>query len=77
MEAEIGIGLREFALLQNCSNLFKLSTTIDYPRPEDGRTVLKVFNVLGQECEVVDLRQRRIRLRQKWEVDAPKRLLMN
>ncbi|MBI4418224.1 MAG: T9SS type A sorting domain-containing protein, partial [Ignavibacteriales bacterium] len=48
-EVEIGLGPKELALEPNYPNPFNPSTNITFTIPEDGRAVLKVYNMLGQE----------------------------
>ncbi|MCS7210643.1 MAG: T9SS type A sorting domain-containing protein, partial [Chloroherpetonaceae bacterium] len=44
---------REYSLSQNYPNPFNPTTTIEFSLRQDGRTVLEVFNVLGQRVAVL------------------------
>lgn len=44
---------KEFALRRNYPNPFNPSTTIEFSLANDGRAVLKIYNVLGQELAVL------------------------
>ncbi len=46
---DVGIAPREFSLSQNYPNPFNPSTTIGFTTAQDGRVVLKVYDVLGRE----------------------------
>jgi hypothetical protein len=48
-EVSIGAVAREFALNSNYPNPFNPTTQISFTVPENGRAVLRVFNVIGQE----------------------------
>jgi hypothetical protein len=43
----------EFELAQNYPNPFNPETSIDFGLPEDGQVRLAVYNMLGQEVEVL------------------------
>jgi hypothetical protein len=47
-EVEIGVAAKEFSL-GSYPNPFNPETTIEFTLPADGRTVLKVYNTIGQE----------------------------
>ena len=49
VEVEIGLAPREFTLSQNYPNPFNPTTTIEFTLPEDGRVVLKVYDLTGRE----------------------------
>lgn len=49
VELEVGLAPLEFALAQNYPNPFNPSTTIEFTLPKDGRVVLKVYNMVGEE----------------------------
>jgi hypothetical protein len=48
-EVEIGLAAREFKLESNYPNPFNPTTTIEFTLAEDGRALLRVYNMLGQE----------------------------
>lgn len=48
-----GFAPRAFVLLPNYPNPFNPTTTITFTVPADGRALLRVFNVLGQEVATV------------------------
>jgi hypothetical protein len=48
-EVEVGLAPKELALEPNYPNPFNPSTNISFTIPQDGRAVLKVYNMLGQE----------------------------
>jgi hypothetical protein len=52
-EVEIGIAPREFALGQNYPNPFNPSTTIEFTLPDDGYTILKVYDASGREVRTL------------------------
>lgn len=49
VEVEAGLMPKIFSLEQNYPNPFNPSTTIEFTLAEDGKTELKVFNVIGKE----------------------------
>ena len=49
VELEVGLAPLEFALAQNYPNPFNPSTTIEFTLPKDGRVVLRVYNIIGEE----------------------------
>ena len=48
-EVEIGLAAKVLSLSNNYPNPFNPSTNIEFTLPSDGRVVLKVYNILGQE----------------------------
>jgi hypothetical protein len=44
---------REFGLSQNYPNPFNPTTRIKYDLPVDAKVTIKIFNILGQEVEVL------------------------
>jgi hypothetical protein len=53
IEVEAGLMPRVFLLEQNYPNPFNPSTTIEFTLAEDGKTELKVFNVIGKEIKTL------------------------
>ena len=49
VEVEIGLAPKEFTLSQNYPNPFNPTTTIEFTLPEDGRVVMKLYDVTGRE----------------------------
>jgi hypothetical protein len=52
-EVEVGAAPRELALEPNYPNPFNPATQISFSVPEDGKAVLKIYNMLGQEVAVL------------------------
>ncbi|MBI2618811.1 MAG: T9SS type A sorting domain-containing protein [Ignavibacteriales bacterium] len=52
-EVEVGLAPQELALEPNYPNPFNPTTNISFTVPEDGRAVLRVYNMLGQEVAVL------------------------
>lgn len=50
---EAGITVREFSLDQNYPNPFNPSTKISFSLADDSKVVLSVYNILGQQVEVL------------------------
>ena len=48
-EVEVGLAAKVLSLSNNYPNPFNPSTNIEFTLPSDGRVVLKVYNILGQE----------------------------
>jgi hypothetical protein len=48
-EVEVGLAAKELTLSNNYPNPFNPSTNIEFTLPSDGRAVLKVYSILGQE----------------------------
>lgn len=64
----IGGGIETFALHQNYPNPFNLSTDIAYELPNNVRVILKVYNILGREIEVlVDEEKKAGRYKISWK----------
>jgi hypothetical protein len=52
-EVEVGIAPMELTLQDGYPNPFNPSTTIEFTLPDDGRAILKVYNMLGQEVAML------------------------
>ncbi|MBM4168931.1 MAG: T9SS type A sorting domain-containing protein [Ignavibacteria bacterium] len=48
-EVEIGLAPKKFTLSEGYPNPFNSTTTIEFTLPEDGRAILSVYNMLGQQ----------------------------
>ncbi|MBP6672056.1 MAG: T9SS type A sorting domain-containing protein, partial [Bacteroidetes bacterium] len=53
IETEVGLAPKVFTLAQNYPNPFNPSTTIEFTLPKNGRTVVKIFNSIGQEVATI------------------------
>ena len=52
-DVAVGLAPRVFALSQNYPNPFNPATTIEFTIPNDGRTTLRVYDILGREVETL------------------------
>ena len=53
VDVVVGLAPKVFSLSQNYPNPFNPSTTIEFTIPEDGRTTLRVYDLLGREVETL------------------------
>jgi len=52
-DVSVGLAPKVFALSQNYPNPFNPTTTIEFTIPSDGRTTLRVYDILGREVETL------------------------
>lgn len=72
VEVEVGLAPREFALHQNYPNPFNPTTTIEFTLEEDGRALLKLYDVTGRELMTLLNEGRKAGYLQSVVVDARK-----
>jgi hypothetical protein len=69
-EVEVGLTPKEFRLSQNFPNPFNPTTTIEFTLQEDGRVVLKLYDVTGRELATLLDEERKAGYYQSAAVDA-------
>ncbi len=52
-DVDVGLAPKVFSLLQNYPNPFNPTTAIEFTIPQDGRTTLRVYDLLGREVETL------------------------
>ena len=72
VEVELGLAPREFTLSQNYPNPFNPTTTIEFTLPQDGRVVLKIYDLLGREVATLFEGEAKAGYYQKVTFDAGK-----
>jgi hypothetical protein len=53
VELEVGLAPKDFTLAQNYPNPFNPTTTIEFTLEQNGRALMKIYNVLGQEVATI------------------------
>jgi hypothetical protein len=72
MTVEVGMAPRVFALAQNYPNPFNPTTAIEFTVPSDGRVVLKVYDMTGQEVTTLVDQDMKAGVHQRVSFDASK-----
>lgn len=70
VEVEVGLTPKEFRLSQNYPNPFNPTTTIEFTLQEDGRVMLKLYDVTGRELATLLDEERKAGYYQSVAVDA-------
>ncbi len=70
VEAEVGLAPRVFTLSQNYPNPFNPTTTIEFTLPEDGRVLVKIYDIAGRDIAVLADEERKAGVYHQVHFDA-------